>query len=61
MPGWVGRLLKIEMYSQLLRCITARGSSAGYSRVSPTEVEACKSFLLTLIINLFVYALHPIL
>ena len=35
------------MYSQLLRCSAARGSSAGFYRVSPTIVEVCKSFLST--------------
>ena len=32
-----------QIYSQLLRCCTARGSSTGFSRVSHTKVEACKS------------------
>ena len=42
------KIKKILLYiymsrtSQLLRCITATGSSAGLSRVSPTEVEARK-------------------
>ena len=33
------------MYSRLSRCCTARGSSTGFSRFSPTKVDARKSFL----------------
>ena len=33
--------------SRLSRCRTATGSSAEFSRVSPTKVEACKYFLFT--------------
>ena len=35
------------MNTQLLSCSTARESSAGFSRVSPTKVEIGKSFLFT--------------
>ena len=35
------------MYSQLLRCVTLKGSSTGFSWFSPTKVEPHKSFLLT--------------
>ena len=32
-------------YSQLWSCFTARASIAGFTQVSPTKVEACKSSL----------------
>ena len=35
----------LSIFGWLLRRITARGSSAGFSRVSPTKVEDPKSFL----------------
>ena len=35
------------IYSLLLRCSTARGSSFGLSVGGPTKVKACKSFLFT--------------
>ena len=35
------------IHSKLLRCGRARGSSTGFARVSPTKVEARKSFLFT--------------
>ena len=31
----------LNIYSGLSSCCTARGSSSGFSRVSPTKVEAC--------------------
>ena len=34
------------MHSRLARCCKARGSCTGFSQVSPTKVEARKSFLL---------------
>ena len=37
--------IKSVINSQLSRCSTARGSSSGFSQVSPTKVEARKSFL----------------
>ena len=40
MYGPVAR--EISGYSQLLRCITARGSSVGLSRANPTKVETNK-------------------
>ena len=39
------------IYSRLSRHSTARGSSSGFSLVSPTKVEACKSFLFPCIEN----------
>ena len=38
---------KNKAVKKILRCCTARGSSAGFSFVSPTMVEARKSFLFT--------------
>ena len=35
---------------RLLRCWSARGSVNGFSRVSPTKVKTCKSFLLTFLL-----------
>ena len=39
--------VQYDMYSWLLRCSKARGSSTGLSLVSPTKVNARKSFLFT--------------
>ena len=36
--------MKGYINSRSLRCCTARGFSAGFSQVSPTKVEASKSF-----------------
>ena len=41
------QVLIIDMYSQFLRCCTARRSSTGYSQFSPSKFEACKSYLFT--------------
>ena len=36
-----------EIYSQLSRCVTARGSSTGFSLVGGTKVKVCNSVLFT--------------
>ena len=41
------RQADIEIYSQLSRCITARGSISGLSLGGPTKVKARESFLFT--------------
>ena len=33
--------------SRLSSCFTVRASIAGFTQVSPTKVEACKSFIFT--------------
>ena len=43
--AWNHGLLLI--YSQMSRCCTGRRSGTGFSRVSPPNFEACKSFLFT--------------
>ena len=45
--AWMNGCCNFIINSQLLRCGTARVSSIGFSSVSPTKVEARKSFLFT--------------